>query len=212
MKLLVGLGNPGRRYARTRHNAGFLVAERFAEDCGIAIDREEYEGLFGSGELRAPDGAPVAVGVLEPHTFMNHSGDAVAAALADLPALDPSRDLLIVYDDVDLPFGRLRIRHAGGAGGHNGLAHVIERIGHPRIPRLRFGVGRPPPGADTRDYVLEGFSREERASLSERLARGAGAVRVAFTEGVEAAMNRYNREPDAAQPRDEDAEARPGSR
>jgi len=212
MKLLVGLGNPGRRYARTRHNAGFLVAERFAADCGIALDRDEYEGLFGSGEIRAPDGAPVAVGVLEPQTFMNLSGDAIAAALADLPVEDPSRDLLIAYDDVDLPFGRLRIRHAGGAGGHNGLAHVIERMGHPRIPRLRFGVGRPPAGTDTRDYVLEGFSREERHSLPERLARSAEAVRLAFTEGVEAAMNRYNREPEPAHQADADAEASPGSR
>jgi PTH1 family peptidyl-tRNA hydrolase len=128
---------------------------------------------------------------------MNLSGDAVAAALADLPVEDPARDLLVAYDDVDLPFGRLRIRHAGSSGGHNGLGHILERLGGKQVPRLRFGVDRPPAGADTRDHVLEGFSRAERDALPERLARAADAITHAFREGVEAAMNRYNRESDA---------------
>lgn len=211
MKLLVGLGNPGPRYARTRHNAGSMVALRFAAAHGIAVTRDEYEGLFGRGAVRVPDAEPALVGVLLPQTFMNLSGDAVAAALADLAVDDPSRDLLIAYDDVDLPFGRLRIRHAGGAGGHNGLAHVIERLGHPRIPRLRFGVGRPPDGRDTREYVLEGFSRDERGALPSHLARAADAATLAFAAGVEAAMNRYNRDPEEASA-DDAAEAGPGTR
>lgn len=211
MKLLVGLGNPGRRYLRTRHNVGFQVALRFAADHGIAVGEEAYEGLFGRGEIRRGDAPPVEVGVLQPLTFMNLSGDAVAAALADLAIQDPSSDLLVAYDDVDLPFGRLRIRHAGGPGGHNGLLHIIERLGHPRFPRLRFGVGRPPPGFDTRDYVLEGFSAEERAVLPERIGESADAVTVAFCDGVEAAMNRYNRDPTATEP-DPDAEAPRGTR
>lgn len=199
MKLLVGLGNPGPRYARTRHNVGFEVALRFAADHRIGVDEEAWEGLFGRGEIRRRGADPVEVGVLLPQTFMNLSGDAVAAAVADLPELSPSRDLLVVYDDVDLPFGRLRIRPAGGAGGHNGLAHVIERLGRKDLPRLRFGVGRPAGGLDTRDWVLEGFSRAERAALPERTASAADAVTLAFTEGVEAAMNRYNRDPGGAQ-------------
>ncbi|MGH0028402.1 MAG: aminoacyl-tRNA hydrolase [Myxococcota bacterium] len=199
MKLLVGLGNPGRRYQKSRHNVGFAVALRFAADHGIAVVEEDFDGLFGRGEIRA-DGGPVEVGVLQPLTFMNLSGDAVRAALAELP-VDAASDLLVVYDDVDLPFGRLRLRHAGGAGGHNGLGHVLESLGHRDVPRLRFGVGRPPPGHDTRDYVLEGFSPDEREALPERLAEAADAATLAFTAGVEAAMNRYNRDPEAEPPR-----------
>ncbi len=143
MKLLVGLGNPGRRYIRTRHNVGFRVVRHFAKARGVALDRQDFDGAFGQVELSAAGGEAAVVAMLEPHTFMNLSGDAVAAALATLPVEDPSRDLLVVFDDVDLPFGRLRIRHAGGAGGHRGLSHVIERLGRGDFPRLRFGVGRP---------------------------------------------------------------------
>lgn len=212
MKLLVGLGNPGQRYLRTRHNVGFQVALRFAADHGIAVDQEEFDGLFGRGEILRGDGPPVPVGVLQPLTFMNLSGDAVAAALASLEIEDPASDLMVVYDDVDLPFGRLRIRHAGGPGGHNGLGHILERLGHQDVPRLRFGVGRPPAGLDTRDYVLEGFSGAERETLPERIGESADAVTLAFNAGVEAAMNRYNRDPGTAPAAEEDAEAAPGSR
>lgn len=200
MKLLVGLGNPGRRYARTRHNVGFRVVRRFAELHGIALDREDFEGIFGAGELPDAAGGSVRVAVLEPHTFMNLSGDAVAAALATLPVEDASRDLLVVLDDVDLPFGRLRIRHAGGAGGHRGLAHVIERLGRRDFPRLRFGVGRPGLGYDTRDYVLQGFSRDESARLGSLVDRAAEAAATALTAGVETAMNRFNPDPEASAP------------
>lgn len=198
MKLLVGLGNPGRRYARTRHNVGFRVVRRFAEVHGIVLDREDFEGVFGEGEVPDGAGGTVPVAVLEPHTFMNLSGDAVAAALAGLPVEDITRDLLVVLDDVDLPFGRLRIRHAGGAGGHRGLAHVIERLARKDFPRLRFGVGRPGLGYGTRDYVLQGFSRDEEARLGDLVARAADAVTTALTAGVETAMNRFNPDPEAS--------------
>lgn len=204
MKLVVGLGNPGRRYARSRHNAGFRVTSRFAADRGIALEREDFGGLFGRGCLACGADRPdLEVAVLQPLTYMNLSGDAVAEALASLPIERPQQDLLVVSDDVDLPFGRLRLRPAGGAGGQKGLAHIIERLGHRDFARLRFGVGRPRGGAATADHVLEGFSRDEERALPELVARAAEAVALALCDGVERAMNEVNRDPAAED--DEDA-------
>lgn len=196
MKLLVGLGNPGRRYARTRHNVGWRVAERFAADCGVRLDREEHGGRYGEGRLRCADRA-LEVGVLLPQGFMNLSGDAVAEALAGLPVEDPRNDLLVVYDDVDLPFGRLRLRPGGGAGGHRGLTHVIERLGRKDFPRLRLGVGRPPDGTDTVEWVLQSFSPDEEAALPALVERAAQAAASALCDGIGAAMNAWNRDPAA---------------
>jgi len=198
----VGLGNPGPRYARTRHNVGFRVAGRFAELHGIALDREDFGGLFGRGRLRGLAGAdpPVdapEVAVLVPQTFMNRSGESVAEALDELPVEGPA-DLCVVFDDVDLPFGRLRLRPAGGAGGHRGLADVIECLSRNDFPRLRFGVGRPEGGHETRDHVLQGFSRDEERQLPELVARASDALTMALAQGVPAAMNRYNPDPSAA--------------
>lgn len=183
MKLVVGLGNPGARYARTRHNAGCRVVERFAEIQRIPLERERFEGRFGRARIAWGEGGELDVGVLLPQTFMNLSGDAVAAALRGLPVADPSFDLLVVLDDVDLPFGRLRLRAAGGAGGHHGLAHVLERLGTSDLPRLRFGVGRPPGVRDTTDHVLSPFSSEEERALPERLEAAARAIELALVGG-----------------------------
>lgn len=197
---MVGLGNPGPRYAGTRHNVGFRVANRFAAEHGIALDREDFGGHFGRGTLQTDDTA-IDVAVLLPLTFMNLSGDAIAEAVASLPVDEPG-DLFVVFDDVDLPFGRLRIRKGGGAGGHRGLAHAIERLGRKDFPRLRFGVGRPEGGYETRDYVLEGFSRDEERRLPDLVGRAAEAVAVALAAGVEIAMNRFNPAPEASNGRD----------
>jgi PTH1 family peptidyl-tRNA hydrolase len=191
---VVGLGNPGPRHARTRHNVGFRVAERFAADHAIALTGEAFGGRFGTGEI-AGAGRGVPVAVLEPLVFMNRSGEAVAEAVADLPVPDPAHDLLVVLDDVDLPFGRLRLRRAGGSGGHRGLADVIERLARDDFARLRFGVGRPTGGRDTRYHVLEDFSVEEERALLELVARAANAVTLALTAGIAAAMDRYNPDP-----------------
>jgi PTH1 family peptidyl-tRNA hydrolase len=193
MKLVVGLGNPGPRYAATRHNVGFRVVERWAARRGIALDDERFGGRFGCGRARAPGAAPLDVAVLEPLAYMNCSGACVRAALGDLD-LDAA-DLLVVLDDVDLPFGRLRLRPSGGAGGHRGLADVIEALGRSDLPRLRFGVGRPEGGGDTADWVLEPFSAQEEAHLGGRLEAAADAVDAALFEGVRAAMNHVNRAP-----------------
>ena len=172
------------------------MASRFAAEHGIALDREEFGGVFGRGAISSGDALPLEVAVLEPHTFMNRSGGAVTEAIAELSVAGPE-DLLVVFDDVDLPFGRLRLRPAGGAGGHRGLADVIESLERQSFPRLRFGVGRPEHSSGTRDHVLQGFSSDEERALPDLVARAAEAVAVALTLGVDTAMNRYNADPEA---------------
>ncbi|MGI9591619.1 MAG: aminoacyl-tRNA hydrolase [Myxococcota bacterium] len=195
MKLVVGLGNPGPRYADTRHNAGFRVVERLAQRRGVPLADERFQGRFGTGWLPAAEGPALALGLLQPLTFMNRSGAAVAEALAALPVADPARDLLVFVDDVDLPFGRLRLRSSGGAGGQRGLADVIAVLGRQDFPRLRFGIGRPEGGMETADWVLSPFSSPEREGLAGRVEVAAEACEMALLEGVTAAMNRFNPDP-----------------
>ena len=195
MKLVVGLGNPGLRYAGTRHNAGFLVTGRFAADRRIALLEERFYGRFGSGFVSGGGAGRLEVGVLQPATYMNCSGASVAEAVAELPVEDPRQDLLIVLDDMDLPFGRLRLRPAGGAGGHRGLSDILERLGSREVPRLRFGVGRPEEDAGAVEHVLQRFSPDEERSLPGQIERAAQAVAAALFEGVTPAMNVYNRDP-----------------
>jgi len=195
--LVVGLGNPGPRYAASRHNAGALVVERLAERRGVALDEHRFEGRFGQGRV-----GTTSVALLLPETFMNRSGEAVGDAVEGLPLADPPRDLLVVYDDLDLPFGRLRLRPSGGSGGHRGMADVMVHLAALGVaeegrgfPRLRVGIGRPPPGADPVAWVLAPFGPDERARLPGVLDAGAAAVEAVLREGVEAAMNRVNRPP-----------------
>lgn len=195
MKLVVGLGNPGPRYQATRHNVGFRIVERWAGRRGILLDGERFSGRFGSGRLPAPSGGGLEVSVFEPLTWMNRSGAAVARAVAELPIERPDVDLIVAIDDVDLPFGRLRLRPAGGAGGHRGLADVIEALGRSDFARLRFGVGRPQEPMDTADWVLEGFSELERVQLGDHLEAATDALDAAILDGIQAAMNRFNRDP-----------------
>jgi PTH1 family peptidyl-tRNA hydrolase len=196
MRLVVGLGNPGPRYEATRHNVGFRLVEQFAARCSIALDEARYDGRLGRGRLPAGE----AVAVFEPLTFMNRSGGPVAQALAGLGIEDPARDLLVSYDDVDLAFGRLRLRPAGGPGGHNGVSDIIEALDSRDFARLRFGVGRPDGMLDTADWVLAPFSSQEVSELPGRLAAGAAAIEMALSEGVKSAMNLFNRaEPEAVE-------------
>ncbi len=200
MHLVVGLGNPGPQYAATRHNIGFRVVAHFAADHGIALDREAHRGVFGSGEVRCEDQAVAPVAVLQPQTFMNLSGDAVADAARAL-GLERADQVLVVTDDVDLPFGRIRLRMKGGAGGQRGLAHIIERLGTKEFPRLRFGIGRPPEGWVTSDHVLDAFSADEEARLPSRIQHAAAALTKAVCSGVPIAMNAFNRDaPEESEP------------
>ena len=191
MKLVVGLGNPGPEYADSRHNAGFRVVEALAGRHGIALARERrLLGRFGRGRV-----CGIEAGLLEPDTYMNRSGQAVLAATSEFALAEIRSDLVVAYDDLDLPFGRLRIRPSGGPGGQKGLADIQNRLGHDEFPRLRFGIGRPPPGQDPVDYVLAPFDAEQQAGLSEALERAADAIEAILTDGVELAMNRFNANP-----------------
>jgi PTH1 family peptidyl-tRNA hydrolase len=187
VKLIVGLGNPGRRYAGTRHNVGFRVVERLAERARVALDERRFDARFGRGLLA---GEPVAL--LLPETFMNASGRSVEEALASLAVGDPDRDLLVVLDDADLPLGRLRLRAKGSSGGHNGLEDVLVCTGG-AVPRLRFGIGRPAESATgTVDYVLARFSADEEPLVAAAVERACDAIACFVERGIGEAMNRFN--------------------
>jgi PTH1 family peptidyl-tRNA hydrolase len=187
---VVGLGNPGPRYAATRHNIGFRILECFGRQQGIARLGDRFFGRYGSGRV-----GDLEVGLLAPQIFMNRSGQAVSAALRAFPELDPTADLLVLYDDLDLPLGRIRLRPAGGVGGHRGMADIAGEIATCDFARLRFGIGRPPPGVDAIEYVLEPFLVEEKEHLLDRVSTAGKAVETALLEGMPAAMDRFNREP-----------------
>ncbi len=179
MRLVVGLGNPGARYASTRHNAGFMLVERLVGDAPW-----ERFGRLGRVAKRA------RVLFAEPLTYMNESGKFVAA-FAKERGIKPG-EMLVCYDDLDLPVGRIRLRTAGSSGGQKGMASVIEALGTSEIPRLRLGIGRRPADVDATQFVLEPFGREDQASFGEALQDASQAVEVALGEGLEAAMSRFN--------------------
>jgi PTH1 family peptidyl-tRNA hydrolase len=195
MKLLVGLGNPGTRYARTRHNVGARVVSALAVDLGVALAEDErFFGQFGVGRV-----AGVDVGLLLPGTWMNASGGSVAPAVAALAIEDVARDVIVALDDVDLPFGRLRLRARGSDGGQRGLRDVLAALGREDVPRLRIGVGRAAePSRDTKDYVLDAFSAEEEALLPALIARAGDALKCFASHGVAEAANRFNGAPPIA--------------
>ena len=185
MKLIVGLGNPGTEYAKTRHNAGFMVLDHLAQRHGLAGPKSK----FRSGVL---DGVVAGCRCLlvEPMTYMNRSGLAVGE-VAQFYKLDPESELLVVVDDVALPAGQIRIRHEGGTGGHNGLADIQRALGTRRYPRLRIGID--PPGRIVQaDYVLGAFTPEQRTRLEPAIGRACDAIECWLNNGIEAAMNRYN--------------------
>lgn len=185
MKLIVGLGNPGRRYRGTRHNVGWEVVARLARRDGIRVEEEEGWAQIGRGAI---GGQRVLLAM--PQTYVNLSG----VAVQDLRRRHRVRpgDVLVIVDDLDLPLGRIRLRARGSAGGHNGLRSVIDALGTEEFPRLRVGIGRPAQGVDPAEFVLTRFAPDEAASLDAALDRAAEAIEVAITEGIEVAMNRFN--------------------
>ncbi len=187
MRLIVGLGNPGREYRDTRHNVGFMVADEIAKRHGLtlAMAPSQVPDSFIAKKFGAD---PFLIG--KPLTFMNRSGDAVAA-LAHYYDIVPA-DLLVVVDEVALPFGRLRARARGSAGGHNGLKSVIEGLGTSEFPRLRLGVGRGDTRRDLADHVLSKFEADEQSALEEFITRAADAAEMFAAEGIEKVMNAYN--------------------
>jgi PTH1 family peptidyl-tRNA hydrolase len=198
VKLVVGLGNPGRRYASNRHNVGYRVVEHFARHHGIDLSARRFGGHFGRGCIEGREGQNIDVGALQPESFMNRSGEVVALALRYLPVDDPSEDVIVVYDDVDLPFARLRIRPSGSSAGHRGLESVIRYLGSHRFARLRFGVDRPADAMETAEYVLQDFSEQEERELDTHIGTAVEALGTMIIEGLIPAMNRYNR-PESAE-------------
>jgi peptidyl-tRNA hydrolase, PTH1 family len=188
MLLIVGLGNPGERYARTRHNVGFMAAERVVERAGGGAWRDAFSGRRASIEL---GGEPALV--LEPLTFMNESGRSVGAALA-YHRLGPDT-LLVLHDELDLPFGEVRLKQGGGEAGHRGLRSVSAHVQSSAYGRVRIGIGRPLPefAGSVRDFVLDGFPLADQAELPRVLDRVAEAVELVALRGMPAAMNEINR-------------------
>ncbi|MGE5138144.1 MAG: aminoacyl-tRNA hydrolase [Rudaea sp.] len=183
-KLIVGLGNPGVGLAGSRHNAGFMVVERFAEGHGISFSRRRFSALLGEGAVRES-----RLLLAKPQTYMNLSGKAVSKLVSFFRV--PVHDIIVVYDDLDLPLGRIRLRARGSAGGHHGMESIISTLGTSDFARLRVGIGRPGTKEDI-DHVLGRFSSAEQQELDEAIDRAEAALDTWLAEGIETAMNRFN--------------------
>lgn len=186
MFIIVGLGNPTREYAATRHNIGFDAITRLSDDYNIPLDTKKHKAICGKGMI-----AGQKVILAQPQTFMNLSGESVRE-LMDFYKVSPD-EVIIIYDDISLDVGKLRIRPKGSAGGHNGIKSIISHMGTQEFPRIRIGVGDKPKDWDLADYVLGRFPKEEEETIREALKDASKACEVIITEGIEAAMNQFNR-------------------
>ena len=200
MKLIVGLGNPGAEYEKTRHNVGWQVVEAFARKFRIDVTRHEKNALTGTGRV-----AGGSVMVAKPLTYMNLSGDAVRLLMNAY--LESTQEMIVVYDDIDLPLGRLRIRPNGSAGTHNGMRSIISTLQTEQFPRLRIGIGASDQGR-LRDYVLDEFTSEEQPIVDRAIERAVDAL-VLFARGdLRRAMNQFNKDEEPPKP---DPEPEPGA-
>lgn len=186
MWLIVGLGNPGTQYRGTRHNIGFACLKHIATRHGLEFSRKQAHARVAEGSI-----AGQRVALAKPITYMNRSGYAVAG-LCHWYKVDRASELVVIYDDMDLPFGQLRLRQRGSAGTHNGMKSIIAQLGSQDFLRIRVGIGQPPPDWDAVGYVLGRFSTEEEQALPDLFDRVADAVELTLTEGFVIAMNRYN--------------------
>ena len=185
MYIIAGLGNPTREYEKTRHNVGFEVIDVLADMLGTTVEEKKFKGCYGRGIIGGEK-----VLLLKPQTFMNLSGESIRAA-SDFYKVDPEH-IIIIYDDISLDVGQLRIRKKGSAGGHNGIKNIIAHLGTQEFPRIKVGVGDKPKKMDLADYVLSRFSKEDRAAMEDAFKAAAKAVEVMITEGMYTAMNQFN--------------------
>lgn len=185
MYLIVGLGNPGTQYNGTRHNAGFMVLDALADKHRISVDTKKHKGLVGKGMIGSNK-----VILLKPQTFMNLSGESVREAM-DFYKIDP-QNVLVIFDDISLKPGQLRIRGKGSAGGHNGIKNIILHMKTQEFPRIKVGVGEKPPRMDLVDHVLGHFQGEDKKAFETAIPEAVNAVEVFLTDGVDMAMNRFN--------------------
>lgn len=186
MYIIAGLGNPGKKYEHTRHNAGFDVLELLADKYGISMKEKKHQALCGKGVI---EGEKVVLA--KPQTFMNNSGDSIAELLQFYKA-DPATELVVVYDDISLEPGRIRIRKKGSAGGHNGIKSIISRAGTQEFIRVKVGVGAKPEHWDLADHVLGHMDREDRAAAEEAFAEAVAAIGLIVEGRTDQAMNDYN--------------------
>ena len=185
--IIVGLGNPGEQYEWTRHNVGFMLVDRLARETGAQVKRRECRALVGTAELEN-----VPVELVKPQTYMNLSGEAVACLFAKRELQGGAGGLVVISDDLALPFGTIRLRARGSAGGHNGLKSIIAAIRTEEFIRLRIGIQPHHPLSDAKRFVLDQFSRGERAELEKILERSAEALRSVLRDGIDKAMSQYN--------------------
>jgi PTH1 family peptidyl-tRNA hydrolase len=183
--VVVGLGNPGEEYSRSRHNLGFRAVERLAKGEGAAFERRKFKGLIAEAEV---GGAPALL--VKPQTYYNASGECATGVLGYYK-VPPSR-LIVVHDELDLPAGRLRLKQGGSDAGNRGVRSIAQSLGSEDFIRVRVGIGRPPAGDDAKDYLLRGQTAQERAAMDESVARAAEAVEAIVREGLERAMGRFN--------------------
>ena len=186
MYIIVGLGNPERKYDGTRHNIGFSAITAIADEYNISMDIKKHKAICGKGHI---DGQKVILAM--PLTYMNLSGESVRE-LVDYYKIDPEDELIIIYDDINLAPGKLRIREKGSAGGHNGIKSIISNLGTQEFSRIRIGVGEKPKGWDLADYVLGRFSKEEEPTIREALQNTVQACSTILNEDIRTAMNKFN--------------------
>jgi PTH1 family peptidyl-tRNA hydrolase len=188
VKLIAGLGNPGREYHWTRHNLGFLLLDELAREHRIPLDRRGLKSVYGRGRMARGE-----VILAKPQTYMNLSGEAVQRLLHFFKI--PTQELIVLHDDLDLPWGKIRIRIGGSSGGHRGILSIQESLGSEGFVRLKIGIGRPPiPGRDPSDYVLDPLPEEKKEELAAILKRAAEAVETILARGPQEAMSRFHRE------------------
>ena len=187
MYIIAGLGNPTRQYEHTRHNVGFDVISKMSEKYRIPLKEKKHKAVYGSGVI-----AGQKVLLVQPQTYMNLSGECLAELL-NYYKLDPERELLVIYDDISLEPGRIRVRAKGSAGGHNGIKNIIAMTGTQEFARIKIGVGEKPAGYDLADYVLGHFSREEEASIKEGIGKAIEAAEMMLAGETDRAMNEFNR-------------------
>ena len=187
MRLIVGLGNPGKEYVWSRHNLGFMLIDKLANESGVTVVRRECGSYVGRAELEGS-----SVKLIKPQTFMNLSGEAVSCLLAKHKCEVPTSQLIVISDDLALPLGKIRIRELGSAGGHNGLKSIIAAIGTHEFVRLRIGIQPEHPISDSKRFVLDPFSKTERPIVEETIERSAEAVRTIIGDGVLKAMAEFN--------------------
>ncbi len=186
MYIIVGLGNPTKEYDNTRHNIGFAAIDMLADKYGINVTEVKHKALLGKGVINGNK-----VILVKPMTYMNLSGEAVRSVV-DYYKVDEAEELIVIYDDISLDVGQLRVRKKGSAGGHNGIKNIIAHLGHDVFQRIKIGVGEKPKGYDLADYVLGHFSKEDLTTLKEGMDRVDGAVNLMLQGDIDEAMNRYN--------------------